>query len=294
MSLRSFRPSAMLCSDASSSCVRKTTRMASRTASMPRMGHAVETAKVPGSTAWRIRGMLAGAGAIPVGLPTHLAGASEQSIADGRKLLNDIYDSFVFRYGALSSRENIKAFAGDPDQPLLLSLETFDPETRRASKTAIFERRTLERYKPVAHVETAAEALAVSLNETGEIDWPRMEAVTGRPAPRLQRELGSLAWCNPEGGHWETADRYLSGDVRRKLATATAAAELDPAYERNIDALKAVQPSDLEPGDIEARFGSWIPASDIKEFIGALLDTSSTNIRVGHAAPIATWTVEID
>jgi N12 class adenine-specific DNA methylase len=166
---------------------------------------------------------------------------------------------------------------------------------RRARKTAIFERRTLERYKPVAHVETAAEALAVSLNEAGEIHWPRMEQVTGRPARALQRELGSLVYCNPEGGQWETADRYLSGDVRRKLAVATAAAGLDPAYERNIEALKAVQPVDLEPGDIEARLGSsWIPASDIRDFVAGLLDTAPRNVRVAHAPAIATWTVEID
>jgi len=260
-----------------------------------RRGNVFETAKVPGSTAWRIRGMLAVRDAIRVVFRTQLDDAPEERIAEARKLLNDIYDSFVSRYGALSSRENIKAFAGDPDQPLLLSLENFDPETKRATKAAIFERRTLERYKPVAHVETAAEALAVSLNETGEIHWPRMEAVTGRPALSLQRELGSLAYGNPEGGQWETADRYLSGDVRRKLAVATAAAELDPAYARNIDALKAVQPADLEPGDIEARLGSsWIPSSDIREFVASLLDTSPTNIRVAHAAPIATWTVEID
>jgi N12 class adenine-specific DNA methylase len=260
-----------------------------------RRGSVFETAKVPGSAAFRIRGMLAVRDAIRMVFRTQLDDAPAERITEARKLLNDIYDFFIFRYGPLSSRENIKAFAGDPDQPLLLSLENFDPETKRATKTAIFERRTLERYKPVAHVETAAEALAVSLNETGGIDWPRMEAVTGRPSRSLQRELGSLAWCNPEGGQWETADRYLSGDVRRKLATATAAAELDPAYARNIDALKAVQPADLEPGDIEGRLGSsWIPSSDIREFVAALLDTTPTNIRVGHAAPIATWTVEID
>ncbi len=260
-----------------------------------RRGAVFETAKVPGSTAFRIRGMLAVRDAIRVVFRTQLDDAAEPRIAEARKLLNEIYDSFVSRYGALSSRENIKAFAGDPDQPLLLSLENFDPETKRATKAAIFERRTLERYKPVAHVETAAEALAVSLNETGEIDWPRMEAVTDRPARALKRELGSLAYGNPEGGQWETADRYLSGDVRRKLAVATAAAGLDPSYERNIDALKAVQPADLEPGDIEARLGSsWIPSSDIREFVAALLDTTPTNIRVGHAASIATWTVEID
>jgi N12 class adenine-specific DNA methylase len=265
-----------------------------------RRGAVFERATVPGAVAWRIRGMLAVRDAIRVVFRTQLDDAppddaQEQRIAEARRLLNDIYDSFVSRYGPLSSRENVKAFAGDPDQPLLLSLEFYDPESKRARKTAIFERRTLERYKPVAHVETAAEALAVSLNETGELHWPRMEQVTGRPARALQRELGSLVYCNPEGGLWETADRYLSGDVRRKLAVATAAAGLDPAYERNIEALKAVQPADLEPGDIEARLGSsWIPASDIRDFVAGLLDTAPRNARVAHAPAIATWTVEID
>jgi N12 class adenine-specific DNA methylase len=260
-----------------------------------RRGAVFETAKVPGAVAWRIRGMLAVRDGIRVVFRTQLDDAPEERIGEARLLLNDIYDSFVRRYGPLSSRENVKAFAGDPDQPLLLSLENYDPETKRATKTAIFERRTLERYRPVAHVETAAEALAVSLNETGEVHWPRMEQVTGRPARALQRELGSLVYCNPEGGQWETADRYLSGDVRRKLAVAGAAAALEPSYARNIEALKAVQPVDLEPGDIEARLGSsWIPATDIGGFVCALLDIAPRNVRVGHAAPIATWTVEID
>jgi N12 class adenine-specific DNA methylase len=265
-----------------------------------RHGAVFETAKVPGALAWRIRGMLAVRDAIRVVFRTQLDEAApddaqEQRIAEARALLNDLYDSFVRNYGPLSSRENVRAFAGDPDQPLLLSLENYDPESKRARKTAIFERRTLERYRPVAHVETAAEALAVSLNETGEVHWPRMESVTGRTARQLQRELGSLVYCNPEGGQWETADRYLSGDVRRKLAAATASAGLDPAYTRNIEALQAVQPADLEPGDIEARLGSsWIPASDIREFVAALLEASPRNVRVAHAPAIATWTVEID
>ena len=260
-----------------------------------RKGSGFETAKVPGSVAWRIRGMLAVRDAIRVVFRTQLDEAPEERIAEARRLLNDIYDSFVDRYGPLSSRENVKAFAGDPDQPLLFSLENYDAETKRARKTAIFERRTLERYQPVAHVETAAEALAVSLNETGELHWLRMEQVTGRPARALQRELGNLVYCNPEGGTWETADRYLSGDVRRKLEVATVAAGLAPSYERNIEALKAVQPVDLEPGDIEARLGSsWIPTTDIRDFVAAVLDTAPGNVRVGHAVPIATWTVEID
>ena len=169
-----------------------------------------------------------------------------------------------------------KAFAGDPDQPLLLSLENYDPETRRATKTAIFERRTLERYKPVEHVETAAEALAVSLNETGEIHWPRMEQVTGRTARQLQHELGGLVYRNPEGA-WETADQYLSGDVRAKLASARSAAG---ARSLRINAtskrLRQCSPPDLQPGEIEARLGSsWIPATDIRDFVAQLLDISA-------------------
>jgi N12 class adenine-specific DNA methylase len=260
-----------------------------------RRGAVFETAKVPASMAWRIRSMMMVRDAVRLVFRTQLDDAPEERIAEARVLLNDSYDSFVRSYGPLSSRENVKAFAGDPDQPLLLSLEHFNHETGRATKTAIFERRTLERYRPVAHVETAAEALAVSLNETGDIHWPRMEQVTGRPARALQRELGGLVWRNPEGGAWETADRYLSGDVRRKLAAATAAAALDPAFERNIEALRAAQPADLAPGDIEVRLGSsWIPATDIRDFIANLLDIAPNSVRVAHAAPIATWTVETD
>jgi N12 class adenine-specific DNA methylase len=260
-----------------------------------RRGSEFEPAKVPGALAWRIRAMLTLRDSVRAVFRTQLDDAPEEQIVEARQLLNEIYDSFVSRYGPLSSRENVKAFAGNADQPLLLSLEIYDPETMRAAKTAIFERRTLERYHPVAHVETAAEALAVSLNETGNIHWPRMEQVTGSSARQLQRELGSLVYCNPEGGAWETADLYLSGDVRRKLKVSEAAAALSPSYERNVEALKAVQPADLEPGDIEARLGSsWIPASDIQDFVSALLDIAPRNVRVGHAQVIATWTVEID
>ncbi len=225
-----------------------------------RSGDHFETLSLGASTAARVRGMMAVRDAVRLVFRTQLDDAPEERITEARQLLNDLYDSFVHRHGALSSRENVKAFAGDPDHPLLLSLETYDPETKRATKTAIFERRTLERYRPIERAGTAAEALTVSLNETGGIDWPRMEQLTGSSPRLLQRELGSLVYRNPEGGTWETADLYLSGNVRAKLAVARNAAGLDPAYGRNIEALEAVQPADLEPGDIEARLGSsWIP-----------------------------------
>src|SRR5262249_32284720 len=153
---------------------------------------------VPMSVAARIRGMLHVRDAVRDVFRTQLVDAPEETISEARRHLNCSYDSFVSRFGALSARENVRAFAGDPDQPLLLSLEEFDPETKRATKTAVFERRTLERYRPIERVESASEAILVSLNETGRIDWPRMESLTGRSAPQLQEELGNLAYQNPE------------------------------------------------------------------------------------------------
>ena len=265
-----------------------------------RSGDHFEPPTLAGSSLARVRGMLAVRDAVRLVFKTQLDDAplddaSDERITEARRLLNDLYESFVRRYGALSSRENFKAFAGDPDHPLLLSLETYDPETKHAAKAAIFERRTIDRYRPVESAGSAAEALTVSLNETGGIDWPRMEQLTGNSARTLQRELGPLIYRNPEGGTWETADLYLSGNVRAKLATARTAAGLDPAYSRNIEALETVQPADLEPGDIEARLGSsWIPPSDIREFIANLLETPARAVRVCHSEAIAAWTVEIE
>jgi N12 class adenine-specific DNA methylase len=260
-----------------------------------RRGGAFQPVTVSVSVGARIRGMLQVRDAVRDVFRTQLADAPEESIAEARHHLNRTYDSFVARFGPLSARENVKAFAGDPDQPLLLSLEDFDAETKQASKTAVFERRTLERYRPIECVETASEALLVSLNETGLLNWPRMESLTGRSASELQEELGSLAYCNPGTRIWETADRYLSGNVRAKLAAAQEAARVDPVYRRNVEALQAVQPKDLEPSEIEARLGSsWIPGSDVRDFVAELLDVPRASVRIGHAPAIATWTVELD
>ena len=260
-----------------------------------RRGDTFEPLTLPASVRARIRGMLQVRDAVREVFHTQLSDAPDEAIVEARRRLNRTYDSFTSRFGPLNRRENARAFAGDPDQPLLLSLEEFDPETRRAAKTAIFDRRTLERYRPVERVETAPEALLVSLNETGEISWPRMESLTGRSACELQDELGSLVYRNPEGGAWETADRYLSGNVRAKLAAAQAAEPINPAYRRNVEALQAVQPKDLEPGEIEARLGSsWIPPSDVRDFVAELLDVPRASVKIGHAGIIATWTIELD
>ena len=260
-----------------------------------RRGNEFEPLALPASVQARIRGMLQVRDAVREVFRTQLSDAADETIVEARRHLNRTYDVFVSRFGPLNSRENVKAFADDPDHPLLLSLEEFNPETKRATKTAIFDRRTLERYRPVERVETASEALLVSLNETGQINWPRMESLTGKSASDLQDELGSLAYRNPEGGAWETADRYLSGNVRAKLVAAEASAQIDPAYRRNVEALQAVQPKDLEPGEIEARLGSsWIPRSDIRDFVAELLDVPPASVKIGYAETIATWTIELD
>jgi N12 class adenine-specific DNA methylase len=260
-----------------------------------RRGQEFKPLTLPAATSARIRGMLQVRDAVRDVFRTQLQEAPEETITEARRHLNRSYDLFVSRFGPLNAVQNVRAFANDPDQPLLLSLEEFNPETKAATKTAIFDRRTLERYRPVERVETASEALLVSLNETGQINWPRMEALTGKPSSDLQDELGSLAYRNPEGGAWETADRYLSGNVRAKLVAAQASARLDPAYQRNVEALQAVQPPDLGPGEIEARLGSsWIPRSDIRDFVAELLGVAPATVKVGYAESIATWTLELD
>jgi N12 class adenine-specific DNA methylase len=260
-----------------------------------RNGASLDPANISAASAERVRGMMLIRDAVRHVFKTQLDDAQQQDIDGARSLLNRAYDSYVRRHGPLSSKDNIRAFAGDPDHPLLLSLENYDAETKRASKAAIFERRTLERYKPAEHVETAAEALAISLNETGKIHWPRLASLTGRTEKQLQRELDELIYRNPDGGNWETADAYLSGNVRARLIAAEAAAALDPSYVRNVEALKAVQPPDLQPGDISARLGSsWIPASDVRDFIAELFNTPANNVTVSHAGAIAAWTVTLD
>jgi N12 class adenine-specific DNA methylase len=260
-----------------------------------RRGDSFEPVNMTAAAAARVRGMMQVRDAVREVLRTQLDDAPEPEIVSARQELNRVYDGFVKRHGYLSTRENFRAYAGDPDLPLLLSLENFDPDTKTATKAAIFTQRTLERYKPVDHVETAIEALAVSLNETGRIDWQRMEGLTGFSEAEMQAELSGQVYRNPEGGQWETADEYLSGDVRAKLRAATAAAVINASYQPNVEALKAVQPPDIPPGDISARLGaSWIPKEDVQRFICELLQVPAHDVNVAHAEAIATWSVRLD
>ena len=261
-----------------------------------RRGNQLEPLGVSVSLSARIQGLVQVRDAVREVFQAQLSNtADEGAILKARTELNSQYDRFVLRYGPLSAKDNLRAFADDPDQPLLLSLENYDMQTGRAAKTAVFFRRTLERYTPVDKVQTASEALLVSLNETGQIDWDRMERLTGQPPEQMQAELGSLVYQNPAGGKWETADKYLSGNVREKLTVAEAAGQLDAQFRRNAEALRSVQPQDLEPTDIEARLGSpWIPTTDVRDFVVQLLQVPRDSMKVGFAESIATWTIEAE
>ncbi len=241
----------------------------------------------------RIRGMMKIRDCVREVFRTQLSDASEKAIVDARHNLTYAYDRYVRDYGCLSNKENCRAFADDPDAPLLLSLEeSYDDATHKAKKAAIFEKRTLETYQPVLSAETAAEALAVSLNEYGRLEWGRMSALTGQSITSLQRELGSLVYENPSTSAWETADEYLSGNVRQKLVTARHAANLDKKYLRNIAPLEGIQPTDLVPTEIAARLGAtWIPTDDIADFVAEIAEAEPSALRVDYLADLSAWTV---
>ena len=186
-------------------------------------------------------------------------------------------------------RPNLSHFADDPDCWLVASIESYDVETGLARKGPIFSERVIA--PPVAPLITSAtDALAVTLNETGRVDLDYLADLLERDPDAALAELGTAVFRNPETTQWETADAYLSGPVRTRLAVAEAAAALDPQYERNVIALRVVQPKDISPSDITARPGApWIPTDVIEAFVR---DVMGAEVRVWHTVELATWTVE--
>jgi N12 class adenine-specific DNA methylase/adenine-specific DNA methylase len=186
-------------------------------------------------------------------------------------------------------RPNLAPFADDPDCWLVASIEDFDLESGLARMGPIFSERVIA--PPTAPlIATAADALAVTLNETGRVDIDHLADLLDRDPATALTQLGQAVFQNPETQAWETDDAYRSGSVRTKLAIAEAAAELDSRYARNVAALRLVQPEDLLPSDITARLGApWIPATDIEIFAIAVMETTT---RVRHTVEIAAWSVD--
>jgi N12 class adenine-specific DNA methylase/adenine-specific DNA methylase len=187
-------------------------------------------------------------------------------------------------------RPNLAPFADDPDCWLVASIEDYDLESGLARMGAIFRERVIA--PPSAPlIATAADALAVTLNETGRVDLDHLAELLDRDPETALAQLGETVFRNPATEAWETDDAYLSGSVRTKLVLAEAAAERDPQYARNVAALRLVQPEDLRPSDITARLGApWIPASDIEAFAAEVMGTET---RVRHTVEIASWSVDV-
>lgn len=246
---------------------------------------------LPVQTKLRIRGMIRVRDAVRECLRTQLEDASEDDIQLARALLNQAYDRFVSRFGPISDRTNANAFAGDPDLPLLFSLENYDAEKKKATKTAIFRERTIQKQKPVVSVNSPKEALLVTLNEKGRVDLNHMAKLLARPAEDFLPELKSVLFLNPQTQAWETEDHYLSGDVREKLKTAEAASIAEPRFIENVEALKSVQPEDLSATQIDARLGAcWIPVKDFEAFAQELL--AAEDVQVFYTPQLGTWTVQ--
>lgn len=186
-------------------------------------------------------------------------------------------------------RPNIQPFLDDPDCWLVASIEDYDLETNTAKPGPLFTERVIA--PPAAPVITsAADALAVVLNERGHVDVDHIAELLHRDTHDVVAELGCAIFHDASDGSWQTADAYLSGAVREKLKTAEAAAALDPDYERNVTALQGVQPADLKPSDITARLGApWIPAADVVAFVK---ETMAAEIKIHHMPELASWTVE--
>ena len=243
------------------------------------------------STAQRLRGLIRVRDALRHCLFTQWQDHPEEDQRTARAALNQVYDSFVTRFGPLSDRRNTSVFRGDPDLPLLLSVELYDRESGRATKAAIFRERTIAARSVPRDIQDAQSALLVTLAERGRVDVPFLASLLRLPETEVLSQLKGLIFNNPQTRQWETDDDYLSGPVREKLRVAEAAALVDPQYQFNVEALQQVQPEDLTHFEIDARLGSsWLPCNDIQAFAETLL--GERGVEVGHSDLIGSWTVK--
>ena len=194
--------------------------------------------------------------------------ASDAEIAAEQRRLNTLYDAYTAKHGLISSRENKRAFSDDSSYYLLCSLEILEEDGKLERKADMFTRRTIQPHRPVEHTETAAEALAVSLNELGRVDMEYMSRLCGKSETEIAAELSGVIFRVPGEERYATADEYLSGNVREKLREAEAAAKADPSFNVNVEALRAAQPRELTASEIDVRLGAtWIEPRYIEQFM---------------------------
>lgn len=222
----------------------------------------------------------------------------EEVISTEQENLNRLYDAFTKKYGLINSRGNYLAFAADESYFLLCSLEVLDDEGNFKRKADMFTKRTIKPHREITSVETASEALALSIGEKARVDLSYMAKLTGKMQEEIVTELRGVIFRvpNTEPARYVAADEYLSGDVREKLKVAEIAAKSDPALTLNVEALKQVIPKDLSAAEIAVRLGTtWIPESDIQQFVMELLTPSSHaagRIRVRYTPYNGDWFIE--
>ena len=229
------------------------------------------------------------------------AAVSDSVITQKQMELNLLYDDFAAKYGLINDRGNRLAFADDSSYYLLCALEIIDEDGKLERKADMFTKRTIKPHQAVASVDTASEALAVSISEKACVDMAYMSQLTGKSREELVEELQGVIFCVPgqmeQDGtpHYVTADEYLSGNVRRKLRQAQRAAEQNPAFVVNVEALTAAQPKDLDASEIEVRLGAtWIDKEYIQQFMYETFHTPyylQRNIEVNYSSFTAEWQV---
>ena len=230
------------------------------------------------------------------------AAVPDSTITQKQAELNSLYDSFSARYGLINDRANRLAYADDSSYYLLCALEVIDEDGKLERKADMFTKRTIKPHQAVAVVDTASEALAVSISEKACVDMGYMSQLTGKTKEELAGELQGVIFRVPgkleqDGSpHYVTADEYLSGNVRRKLRQAQRAAQQDQVYAVNVEALTAAQPKDLDASEIEVRLGAtWIDKEYIQQFMYETFNTPfylQRSIEVNYSSFTAEWQIK--
>lgn len=240
-----------------------------------RVNSLMNQVKMPAATAERVKGMVAIRDTVRELIAMQMEEfVTDEEIQKQQEKLNQVYDTYTAKYGVIGSNANKRAFSDDSSYCLLCSLEDLNEDGTLKRKADMFTKRTIKKAVAVTSVETATEALALSLNERAKVDLPYMAQLTGKTEEKITEELVGVIFKNPLTDQWESGDEYLSGNVRDKLNTARTFAENHPESTSNVRALEAVQPRDLEASEIEVRIGAtWIEPSDYQNFMQETLHT---------------------
>ena len=225
--------------------------------------------ELPVKTAERVLGMVKIRDTTQELIRCQMEDKSDAEVEALQKKLGEQYDSFTKKYGLISSNANRRAFSQDSSYCLLAALELVDENGNLERKADIFTKRTIRKAEPVTSVDTASEALAVSIGEKAGVDIPFMAALCGKTEEEVTKELTGVVFQNPVTEKWENADEYLSGNVREKLRVAKQYAQNRPEYAPNVAYLEKVQPKDLDASEIEVRLGAtWVKDTYVTEFMG--------------------------